>query len=87
MTSTTVPNQKKEQNTPSVSPISKREIFCRSEGRLVPGSITLTELRKAGAIKFLGVWIDCSVHVDSTRWDSDLRTRGDSGSIAECEWM
>jgi hypothetical protein len=69
--------------------MSEREIFYRCRSRLVPSytsSIALTKLRKAEAIKFIGVWIDFSIRVDSRRWDSDQRTRRNGDSIGKREW-
>ena len=31
----------------------------------------LTKIRKAEAVKFLGVWIDFSIRVDSSNWGSN----------------
>jgi len=72
-----------------MSPISESEVFRGRRSCLVPcrsNSIALTELREAEAVKFLGVWIDFSIHVDSNRRDGDLRTRRNSDSIGKCEW-
>ena len=71
-----------------MSPISEWEVF-RGRGSCLlsyhRNSFVLTKLRKAKAVKCLGVRIDLSIHVDSVSRGGNYRARRNSNSIGKCE--
>ena len=71
-----------------MSPISEREVFRGRRSCLLPyhrSSIVLTKLRKAKAVKCLGVRIDLSIRVDSVSRGGNYRAGRNSDSIGKCE--
>ena len=55
-----------------------------SARRRIP--FTLSKLRKAKSVKFIGVGIDSLISISYTGWDGDKCACGNSHAVGKCEW-
>ena len=83
----------KHKFSPCVSTQSESQVFARCRDHLVStchitcriAPFTLAELRKAKAVKFVGIRVYAFIFMDSTGWDGDKCTCGNSHTVGKCE--